>query len=57
MDGAVTSKTDNITSDGERLIGTTECVWNIDLVCVDREASPNILSSVLKLNEKTIHLL
>lgn len=48
MDGVVTSKTDNLTSDQEWLIGTPECVWNIDLVCVGREASPNILSSVLK---------
>lgn len=48
MDGVVTCKADNITSDGEQLIGTTECVWNIDLVYVDRDASPNILSTVLK---------
>ena len=30
MDGVATSKPNNITSDGEQLIGTTECVWNID---------------------------
>lgn len=48
MDGVVTSKTNTITSDRQHLIGTTECVWNIDLVCVERELSPNILWSVLK---------
>lgn len=47
MDGVETSKAD-VTSDGEQLIANTECVWNIDLVCVEREASPSTLSSVLK---------
>lgn len=52
-----TSKPDDITSDGEQLIGTTECVWNIDLVCVDKEESLNTLSSVLKYKWKNNNLL
>lgn len=43
MDGVETSKGD-ITSDEEQLIANTECMWNSDLVCTDKEASHKICS-------------